>query len=113
MNPRLTPLFALVTMAASGLLLAQAPPPSSTPNSPESVAEQPTPPASDHSRSPSTDSSLAPALPATQPGNQATAPNAAADAQIKSCMARERAQNAALSDQQLARACTGTSPRSK
>jgi hypothetical protein len=103
MNFRLTAPFALISLASSGLLLAQTPAPSSAPNSPESVAEEPAPPASDHTRSPST----------AAPVNQAPKSNTAADAQATSSMARLRAQNAALSDQQLTRACTGTNSCSK
>jgi hypothetical protein len=102
MNPWLTAFFALATVAASGLLFAQTPPPSATPNSLESVAEEPTPPASDYTHSPNTD---------TQAVKQANTPNAA-DA-LKLCMARQREQNSSLTDQQLKRACTGSSSSPK
>jgi hypothetical protein len=99
---RLAPVFAAVTLAASGLVFAQSTPPSATPNSPESVAEEPTPTASDvpGAQAPSTDS-------------QSVKQPDPSEAKLQSCMARQRSQNSGLSDQQLLRACqysTGITP---
>jgi hypothetical protein len=92
---RLTPVVAAIALASAGLVLAQSAPPSATPDSPASVAEEPTPPASD-------DASPRPAYAEPQSGQPASNPAAA---RLQTCMARMRAQNAGMSEQQLARAC--------